>query len=232
VKKTVTRKKGFSRRALVKAIILVAFIILSVCLFSMTPVKHFFTPEALGLFLKASGLWGPFLFILIYAVSVCLFVPASIPTVLGASVFGTHWGFIYGWIGAMAGASSAFLIGRTLGRDFTASLIGDRLRKYDDSIERNGFATVLYLRLINLPFTAMNFGICLTKVRFWDFFWGTAIGVIVGIFILSFLGGALKRVWLSGNWGELFTFRVFFAVGLLLFSFFIPRIIRGIRENL
>lgn len=217
---------------MVKAIILVAFIILSVCLFSMTPVKHFFTPEALGLFLKASGLWGPFLFILIYAVSVCLFVPASIPTVLGASVFGTHWGFIYGWIGAMAGASSAFLIGRTLGRDFTASLIGDRLRKYDDSIERNGFATVLYLRLINLPFTAMNFGICLTKVRFWDFFWGTAIGVIVGIFILSFLGGALKRVWLSGNWGELFTFRVFFAVGLLLFSFFIPRIIRGIRENL
>ena len=232
MKKTVTRKKGFSRRALVKAIILVAFIILSVCLFSMTPVKHFFTPEALGLFLKASGLWGPFLFILIYAVSVCLFVPASIPTVLGASVFGTHWGFIYGWIGAMAGASSAFLIGRTLGRDFTASLIGDRLRKYDDSIERNGFATVLYLRLINIPFTAMNFGICLTKVRFWDFFWGTAIGVIVGIFILSFLGGALKRVWLSGNWGELFTFRVFFAVGLLIFSFFIPRIIRGIRENL
>ena len=232
MKKTVTRKKGFSRRALVKAIILVAFIILSVCLFSMTPVKHFFTPEALGLFLKASGLWGPFLFILIYAVSVCLFVPASIPTVLGASVFGTHWGFIYGWIGAMAGASSAFLMGRTLGRDFTASLIGDRLRKYDDSIERNGFATVLYLRLINIPFTAMNFGICLTKVRFWDFFWGTAIGVIVGIFILSFLGGALKRVWLSGNWGELFTFRVFFAVGLLIFSFFIPRIIRGIRENL
>ena len=231
MKKTVTRKKGFSRRALVKAIILVAFIILSVCLFSMTPVKHFFTPEALGLFLKASGLWGPFLFILIYAVSVCLFVPASIPTVLGASVFGTHWGFIYGWIGAMAGASSAFLMGRTLGRDFTASLIGDRLRKYDDSIERNGFATVLYLRLINIPFTAMNFGICLTKVRFWDFFWGTAIGVIVGIFILSFLGGALKRVWLSGNWGELFTFRVFFAVGLLIFSFFIPRIIRGIREN-
>jgi uncharacterized membrane protein YdjX (TVP38/TMEM64 family) len=232
VKKTVTRKKGFSRRALVKAIILVAFIILSVCLFSMTPVKHFFTPEALGLFLKASGLWGPFLFILIYAVSVCLFVPASIPTVLGASVFGTHLGFLYGWIGAMAGASSAFLMGRTLGRDFTASLIGDRLRKYDDSIERNGFATVLYLRLINIPFTAMNFGICLTKVRFWDFFWGTAIGVIVGIFILSFLGGALKRVWLSGNWGELFTFRVFFAVGLLIFSFFIPRIIRGIRENL
>jgi hypothetical protein len=32
------------------------------------------------------------------------------------------------------------------------------LKKYDDAIERNGFATVLYLRLVYFPFTPMNFG--------------------------------------------------------------------------
>jgi len=58
----------------------------------------------------------------------------------------------------MIGASLAFWIGRTLGREFTASMIGDRLRKYDDAIARNGFATVLYLRLVYFPFTPMNFG--------------------------------------------------------------------------
>ena len=48
----------------------------------------------------------------------------------------------------MLGAAGAFFIGRYLGREFAASLIGDRLGKYDDAIERNGFATVLYLRLV------------------------------------------------------------------------------------
>ena len=53
----------------------------------------------------------------------------------------------------MLGASAAFWIGRTLGRDLAASLVGDRLKKYDEAIERNGFATVLYLRLVYFPFT-------------------------------------------------------------------------------
>ncbi|MCK7474165.1 MAG: VTT domain-containing protein, partial [Rhodopseudomonas palustris] len=82
---------------------------------------------------------------------VCLFVPGSILTGLGAVIFGLYLGFVYVWLGAMLGAAAAFYIGRTLGREFAASLIGDRLRRYDDAIERNGFATVLYLRLIYFP---------------------------------------------------------------------------------
>lgn len=229
--KTVERKIKISKRALVKALTFFTFIILAVCLFHIPSATSFLTPEALTYFLEASGFWAPLLFILIYAASVCVFVPASIPTVLGASIFGTHWGFLYGWVGAMAGASGAFFIGRTLGRDFAESLIGEKLRKYDDAIGRNGFATVFYLRLINFPFTAMNFGICLTKVRFWDFFWGTAVGVILGIFILTFFGGVLKEVWTSGSWEELLSFKVFFSVALLLFSFFIPKIIKRIKEE-
>src|SRR4030042_533366 len=86
----------------------------------------------------------------------------------------------------------AFFIGRYLGRDFAASLIGDRLKRYDDAIERNGFAAVLYLRLIYFPFTPMNFGMGLTKVRFRDYFSGTALGIIVGTFVFTFLVGTLK----------------------------------------
>ena len=122
----------------------------------------------------------------------------------------------------MAGASAAFFIGRNLGRDFAASLIGNKLKKYDDGIERNGFATVLYLRLVYFPFTPMNFGMGLTKVRFWDYFAGTGLGIIVGTFIFTFFIGTLKDVWASGNWGELISFKVFFSIGLFIFSFFIP----------
>ena len=131
----------------------------------------------------------------------------------------------------MAGATAAFWIGRTLGREFAATLIGDRLKKYDDTIEKNGFATVLYLRLVYFPFTAMNFGMGLTKVRFWDYFLGTAFGIIVGTFIFTFFVGTLKEVWASGKWEDLFSFRVFFSVGLFVFSLFIPKIIKKFKKE-
>jgi len=218
-------------KAIVKAVILFAFIIAAVILLRYTPLKNYLTADALGRFLAAAGFWAPLVFILIYAAGVCLFLPGTLLTGLGAAIFGPYRGFVYVWLGAMAGAGLAFWIGRTLGRDFAASLIGDRLKKYDDAIERNGFATVLYLRLVYFPFTPMNFGMGLTKVRFWDYFFGTALGIIVGTFIFTFFIGTLKEVWASGNWGELISFKVFFSIALFIFSFFIPKIIRRIKEK-
>jgi uncharacterized membrane protein YdjX (TVP38/TMEM64 family) len=129
----------------------------------------------------------------------------------------------------MLGASTAFVIGRTLGREFAVSLVGDRLKKYDEAIERNGFATVLYLRLVYFPFTPMNFGMGLTRVRFWDYVAGTGLGIVVGTFIFTFFIGTLKEVWASGDWGQLISFKVFFSLALFGFSFFIPKMIKKVR---
>ena len=216
-------------RAMLKAGIFLAFIILAISLIRFTPIKNYLTAQALGHFLETAGYWAPVLFMLIYTVGVCVFLPGTLLTGLGAAIFGAYWGFLYVWIGAMLGASAAFFIGRTLGRDFAASLIGDRLKKYDDAIERNGFATVLYLRLVYFPFTPMNFGMGLTKVHFRDYFLGTGLGIIVGTFIFTFFIGTLKDVWASGNWGELISFKVFFSIGLFIFSFFIPKIIKRVK---
>ena len=216
-------------RAILKAGIFLAFIILAISLIRFTPIKNYLTAPALGHFLETAGYWAPVLFMLIYTVGVCVFLPGTLLTGLGAAMFGAYWGFLYVWIGAMFGASAAFFIGRTLGREFAASLIGDRLKKYDDAIERNGFATVLYLRLVYFPFTPMNFGMGLTKVHFRDYFFGTGLGIIVGTFIFTFFIGTLKDVWASGNWGELISFKVFFSIGLFIFSFFIPKIIKRVK---
>ena len=221
------RKK--TSKAVVKAIVFVVFIIAAIILIRFTSVKTYLTADALGSFLETAGFWAPILYMVIYAVGVCLFLPGTLLTGLGAAIFGAYWGFLYVWIGAMMGASAAFFIGRTLGRDFAASLIGEKLKKYDNAIERNGFATVLYLRLVYFPFTPMNFGMGLTKVRFWDYVAGTGLGIIVGTFIFTFFIGTLKDVWVSGNWGELISFKVFFSIGLFIFSFFIPKIIKKIK---
>ena len=217
------------KKAVIKACVLAAFIVCAISVVRFTPIRGYLTADALGQFIDTAGFWAPLLFVLVYAVGVCLFIPGTLLTGLGAAIFGAYWGFLYVWVGAMLGASGAFWIGRTLGRDFAASLIGDKLKRYDDAIERNGFATVLYLRLVYTPFTPMNFGMGLTKVRFWDYFFGTGLGIIIGTFIFTFFIGTLKDVWASGNWGELLSFKVFFSLALFAFSFFIPKIIKKMK---
>jgi uncharacterized membrane protein YdjX (TVP38/TMEM64 family) len=224
--KTEGRQKG-----LFKALILIAFIMLAIYVVRFTAVREYLTAEALSRFLDEAGIWAPIVFILFYVAGVCLFIPGSLLTGLGAAIFGPYRGFLYVWVGAMLGAIAAFFIGRTLGRDFAASLIGEKLKKYDEAIERNGFATTLYLRLVYFPFTAMNFGMGLTRVRFWDYFFGTGLGIIVGTFIFTFFIGTVKEVWISGNWWGLISFKVFFSLGLLVFSFFIPKLIKKIKGN-
>jgi uncharacterized membrane protein YdjX (TVP38/TMEM64 family) len=226
MQKPVTQQPMTSRRrTLLKALSFVLFIITAISIVRFTPVREFVTQESLRRLLEEAGFWAPLIYIVIYAAGICFFVPGTLLTAIGAAIFGPYWGFVYVWIGAMIGASAAFWIGRTLGREFAASMIGDRLKKYDDAIERNGFATVLYLRLVYFPFTAMNFGMGLTKVRFWDYLFGTGLGIIVGTFIFTFFIGTLKEVWTSGNWGNLISFKVFFSIGLFVFSLFIPKII-------
>ena len=220
-----TRNRG----PLIKGILLLAFVVAAIATVRFTPVKGYLTPEGLGLFLTMAGLWGPLIFIFVYAAGVCLFIPGTLLTTLGGAIFGAQQGFLYVWIGAMLGASAAFWIGRPLGRDLAASLVGDKLKKYDEAIERNGFATVLYLRLVYFPFTPMNFGMGLTRVRFWDYFFGTALGIIVGVFIFTFFVGTVRDVWRSGDWSGLLSGKVAFSVALFVFSFFIPKIIKKIK---
>jgi uncharacterized membrane protein YdjX (TVP38/TMEM64 family) len=192
-------KKRISRSALIKFLGLIVFSACALCLYRFTTIKELITPHTLEILIEASGFWAPAVFIAFEATAIALFVPASILIVLAAGLFGAYWGFLYAWIGAWVGAGCAFMVGRTLGRDFVAAMIGDRLKKYDDAIENNGFTAVLYIRLLNAPFTPMNYGLSLTKVHFKDFFLGTGLGVMVSVFVITFLSGMVRDAWISGS---------------------------------
>ncbi len=218
------------RGALLKMAVLLVFIGAAIYLVRFSPASQYLSSQQLGLFLESAGFWAPLIFIVIYVVGVCIFLPGTLLTAIGAAIFGPYWGFLYVWTGAIIGASLAFLIGRYLGRAFAESIIGDKLKQFDDAIERNGFAAVLYLRLMYFPFTPMNFGMGLTKVRFWDYFFGTALGILVGTFIFTFFVGTIKDIWARGNWQELLSWKVFLSLSLFVFSFFIPKLLKMVKS--
>ena len=55
----------------------------------------------------------------------------------------------------------------------------------------------------------------LTRVRFWDYFFATALGEAVTIFVVTFFIGALRDIWISGDWGRLLSARMLLSFGFL-----------------
>lgn len=158
---------------------------------------------------------GPALLMISCSVGTCLLIPLMIFVGVGAALFGPFWGFAWVWPGALAGASLSFLIARTLGRDFVSSLLGARLRKYDCLIENNGFKAVLLLRLMFVP-GPINFAMGLTKVRFRDYFFATALGEAVTVSVFIFFIGMVREIYLSGEWSQLFSARMALSLGSLI----------------
>ena len=84
----VANRKG----ATIKALFLVAFVIVAIYIIRFTSAREFFTEKALNQFLDRAGLWAPLVFMLVYTVGVCLFVPGTLLTALGAAY--VHPGYV------------------------------------------------------------------------------------------------------------------------------------------
>ena len=155
----------------IKAASFLLFFLAAVFLFGKTPLGDLLNPVSLQELFARAGLTSPGGFILVYAIGITMFLPASLFTAVGAMLFGVSWGLLYNMTGAMLGATLSFWIARYLGREFTEAVVGDQLRNYDEKLRARGFATTLYLRLMFFPFTPLNFGLGLTSVTFNQFFW-------------------------------------------------------------
>ena len=165
--------------------------------------------------------WGPVFFILIYAIGCVFALPGSVLTLIGGAIFGTFYGTLYNVLASNLGASLAFLMARFLGRDFVASLMkGGKLAQLDESIEKNGFATIFRLRLIPVvPFNGLNFGSGFSRVKYRDYFLGSMIGMLPATFIYTYFADALLQG-VSGAGKKAFLNLAMAGLLLITISFF------------
>jgi len=214
-----------------KAVVLVLLLILAVFFARVSSLEEYLQPEVLEAAVRGAGLWAPAVYIFLTVVGSCLFLPGTVLLALGVALFGPYRGFLYLWLATLGASALAFYISRTLGRDFALSVAGKWMEKYDGLIERNGFTAVLYMRLMCLPFAPANYGLGLSKVRFVDYFLGTAIGELASIPFLVFFIGTLRDVWLSGDVSQLLSGKVALSTALLTLSLLTPKIIgRSVRS--
>ncbi len=141
--------------------------------------------------------YAPLIFVLIYAISVTLIVPAGALTLISAPLFGFWYGLLLTIIGSNLGCHLSYLLGKLLGEDFVKKFIksGSFIAKAKDKATANGFIFMMYARLIPLfPFAAVNYLSAIIGIKYKHYTIATFIGMIPGSFVYVYLGYSASNI--------------------------------------
>ena len=97
-----------TKNAVFRWIIVVFMVILAI--WAGVNYRHHLDIHQFQATIASFGIWGPVVFIGIYALATVLFLPGSALTITGGLVFGPLLGTVYNLTGAMIGATIAFFI--------------------------------------------------------------------------------------------------------------------------
>jgi len=123
--------------------------------------------------------------------------PGTVLSLAAGFLFGVWKGYLCVAAGSVAGASAAFWIGRTVGRDWVRRKVESypRFSAVDRAVAQNGFKMVLLTRLSPVfPFNLQNFAYGITGVRFRDYVLASWIGMIPGTVMIVYVGSAMKSL--------------------------------------
>lgn len=136
------------------------------------------------------------LFFLAYAVATALSIPgAAILTLAGGAIFGLGWGTLIVSFASTVGATLAFLAARFLFHDLVQRRFGDKLKAFNDGVQRDGPFYLFTLRLVPaFPFFLINLLMGLTPMRTVTYYLVSQIGMLPGTLVYVYAGTELGRI--------------------------------------
>ena len=153
------------------------------------PLGQWITDLAQGA--SETGPLGVGLFFVAYVISTVAGLPGSVLTLALGFAYGPFWGLAIASPASVTGATCAFVLGRTLLRDWAAKKAGGsaRARAIEGAVAREGFKLVLLLRLSPIvPFNLLNYVLSLTSVRLGTYVLASAVGMLPGTALYVYLG--------------------------------------------
>ncbi len=146
--------------------------------------------DALAGRIHALGAWGVAGSIGLMVLHSFVPFPAELLAIANGMVYGTLWGSVVTWVGAMLGAWLAFGCARWLGRPFVGKMVSARHRQtLDRWSDRQGGEVLLLSRLVPLiAFNLINYAAGLTAMSWWTFTWATGLGILPLTVLMALLG--------------------------------------------
>lgn len=134
----------------------------------------------------------PVVFVTVYAFTAAIGVPPMVLTLAAGALFGTRYGIMYSWIGALLGAMGGYVLARSVGGNAFRHLLGRYRDKLDDLLDRATMASLFRLRVNPIvPFNAMNFASGMARVSFRDYVIATAFGILPSIIVYAYFADSV-----------------------------------------
>jgi pyruvate/2-oxoglutarate dehydrogenase complex dihydrolipoamide dehydrogenase (E3) component/uncharacterized membrane protein YdjX (TVP38/TMEM64 family) len=224
--------RNLSKKQNRKWLILLAVLVVFILALLVLPVKQWLV-SALE-WTQGLGLWGPVFVAAFYIIACVLFLPGSVLTLGAGFLFKVIVGTITVSIGSTLGACAAFLVGRTIARNWISKKVAanEKFAAIDDAVGRQGFKIVLLTRLSPVfPFNLLNYAFGLTKVSFWKYALASWIGMLPGTLMYVYFGAGLRSLAdvAAGNVETGVAGKIFFWFGMaatIVVTVFVTRLAR------
>lgn len=159
-----------------------------------------FCPDKLAFqqyFASQGTLVAPMLFILLFMVGNCCFVPNMLFLLTATFIWNKELAFCYSYVGALGGCILNFVFARTIGKRFTRERIPSSVQQYHSLLLLHplGLSTSLHFIFFLFPPTNWFFGI--SNIHFRPFFLGCVLGLCPGIVMWITVGKSLARAFTS-----------------------------------
>lgn len=181
-----------SKRGLKKVIMLVVLVVVLAAGLKFLPVNVYLT-QLLD-WTRGLGAWGPIVVGAFYVPACVLMLPGSIISLGAGFLFGVVTGTIAVSLGSTVGACAAFLVGRTIARDWVSQKVqgNARFAAVSDAVANEGFKIVFLTRLSPVfPFNLLNYAYGLTTVPFWKYALASWIGMFPGTVLYIYIGSTI-----------------------------------------
>jgi len=135
-------------------------------------------------------------FFLLYVAVTALSIPgAAIMTLAAGAIFGLFTGSVIASFASSIGATLAFLVSRFMLRDSIESRFGDKLKTFNDNIDKDGAFYLFTVRLVPVfPFFLVNLVMGLTKLKTGVFYLVSQLGMLAGTIVFVNAGTQLAKI--------------------------------------
>lgn len=188
---------------LIKKLVIVGVIVLLVLLFKVFGLDQYLTlsylKEKQAHFIQmyeANRVIVIAAYMLIYIVVTALSLPgAAIMTLAGGGLFGLVTGTIVVSFASTIGATLACIVARYLLRDWVQNKFGDKLKKINEGMEKEGGFYLFSLRLVPIfPFFVINLVMGLTSIRVVTYYWVSQLGMLPATIVFVNAGKELAKL--------------------------------------
>jgi len=175
-----------------------------------------FDAQAVGTLVGHAGVWGPALFVLLFAFGNGLGAPGFLFVLPAAAAWPPWQAFLLTWIGAIGAGLVGYGFARSIGRSFVERHLSQRMRTLDQRIAQHALRSVAAVRLTLFLSTPAHWALGLTQVSLRPLLLGSAIGFVPPTALWVFGGRELLEAIQRGSslaWLGLLAF-IAFSLGV------------------